>query len=347
MPLDVMLECSKWAQTIEPLPRKAIASIVKLRRKHQDLLDRFFYDVGALSVRERAFLESAQVDEGALLRVAPKTHGDGGVSQISAQEAVAEQIVAAAIPGVGSSVIGAAALARNVADHIGAQVVGIVAGYGTEGLLADALGGWITFRGNNWLRFCAHELLTLNPASEPLARTSEYHAKVTDGYVLGQHRDWPAMDLSGVGRAVARLADPLPHRRADLVAISESERLCELLDTAPPALRLLVGHSKGSLSIAFALHALRSERPQVVRKLGGRLKIVTLGAVAAMPSEFESVFQFLGAFDALGGVNSNPMVPYRVVPGCAHWLNSRLPLAMAVCDVLDRAGVAGASGSAA
>lgn len=46
------------------------------------------------------------------------------------------------VAGVGSSVLGAAALGRNVANLFGFDVISIIAGYGMADLPLEALGGW-------------------------------------------------------------------------------------------------------------------------------------------------------------------------------------------------------------
>jgi hypothetical protein len=54
-------------------------------------------------------------------------------------------IRAIAIAGVGRSTLGTAALARNVADALGIDVAGIIAGYGVSDVMTEALGGWLAF----------------------------------------------------------------------------------------------------------------------------------------------------------------------------------------------------------
>lgn len=49
---------------------------------------------------------------------------------------------ALAIAGVGSSALGAAAFARNVADGLGEPVAAVVSGYGLADVLTEALGGF-------------------------------------------------------------------------------------------------------------------------------------------------------------------------------------------------------------
>ena len=51
-----------------------------------------------------------------------------------------QNIRAIVLAGVGSSVLGTAALARNVADTYNYDVAGIVTGYGSSNLLTEALG---------------------------------------------------------------------------------------------------------------------------------------------------------------------------------------------------------------
>ena len=60
-------------------------------------------------------------------------------------EAEGDEVAGVAIAGVGSSVLGTAALARNVADAVGGEIVGLVSGYGVSDLLSEALGGWFFF----------------------------------------------------------------------------------------------------------------------------------------------------------------------------------------------------------
>lgn len=53
---------------------------------------------------------------------------------------------------MGSSALGAAALARNVADHRRAPVAAIVAGLGLADVVTEALGGWFVFGAGNVVR---------------------------------------------------------------------------------------------------------------------------------------------------------------------------------------------------
>ena len=81
----------------------------------------------------------------------------------------------------------------------------------------------------------------------------------------------------------------------------------------------VVGHSKGALSISNALHALPLDRTQ-------GLKVVTLGCPIAedLPAEYH---QFLGLFDALGGLNAWGHQPTNWVDA-GHSTNASLLLSM-------------------
>ena len=54
-------------------------------------------------------------------------------------------IRAIAVAGVGSSALGTAALARELADALDTDVAGIVTGYGLSDMMSEALGGWFAF----------------------------------------------------------------------------------------------------------------------------------------------------------------------------------------------------------
>jgi hypothetical protein len=56
-----------------------------------------------------------------------------------------DTVSAIAVAGVGSSVLGTAALARNVADKYGFDVAGVVSGYGFTDLITESIGGWFFY----------------------------------------------------------------------------------------------------------------------------------------------------------------------------------------------------------
>lgn len=110
------------------------------------VLDEFFYDVGALTKPELDFLVAETNIEGSILVVFPRGRDeetrirkfDDYETLRAAPGRLLDRFV---IAGVGSSDVGAAALARNFADHCQEPVGAIVAGYGIDDLLAEAMGG--------------------------------------------------------------------------------------------------------------------------------------------------------------------------------------------------------------
>ena len=101
--------------------------------------------------------------------------------------------------------------------------------------------------------------------------------------------------------------------------------LLDLLVAAPPNLKWLVGHSKGCLLIDFVLEKLLLEQPGRAERLADQLRIVTLGAVVALPGQFQDAQQLIGEIDWFGGLNSRADLPRVTVPGAWHHLNRRLP----------------------
>jgi hypothetical protein len=142
----------------------------------------------------------------------------------------------------------------------------------------------------------------------------------------------------------------------DVVRDSDVRALCDILRTGPPRLRLLLGHSRGSLLISFVLKHMRAElgaraiRLRASRHpLFNKLAVVTLGAVVDIPTDTFAMetHQFLGALDLLGHLNSDCFPPllgaitnaHEAIPGAGHHLNPIIPCSLSVADALRRAGV--------
>src|SRR5918997_1454500 len=115
-------------------------------------VDSIFYDVGSLTQDDketlfpdnRGILSPFAYREGEIIVVPPS-----GAGKIRHYKHIlpffneeGQDIRAIVVAGVGSSVYGTAALARNVADTRGSDVAGIVTGYGGSDLLTEAMGGW-------------------------------------------------------------------------------------------------------------------------------------------------------------------------------------------------------------
>src|SRR5215470_7736577 len=130
---------------------------VRLLRAGNNVLDLLFYDVHTIPAATRRALLRWSDPDGSILVVHP---GNGEERQVAHYEHVddflasteAKKLDAVAIAGVGSSALGTAALAANVADALGRPVIGIVSGFGVADALAEGLVGWFVLRPCNLLR---------------------------------------------------------------------------------------------------------------------------------------------------------------------------------------------------
>jgi hypothetical protein len=282
------------------LPEAALEAV----RRRNAALDLLFYDIGVLSDAEARDLSPWLAAEGALLIVPPS--GAGAVRRCASIDefmvAGGRSIRTLAVAGVGSSALGAAALARNVADALDEDVVAVVSGYGLADVAAEALGGFFWFGALNSVRHLF----------EPLDRARE------SGLIAE-----PLPDLT-TG------ADDLLRRQS-----KDVQAVLSLLLEPGVALRCVVGHSKGNLVIAEALAALAEAQPQRLRALGAALAIVTLSAKIAMPVGCRHVIDVMGQFDAFGLLNSRPDIPTdEWVPNAWHHTNTELPGHLPVTQVL-------------
>lgn len=287
-------------------------------RARNTMLDWFFYDVENLSLAERSQLIAERNREGAILVVWPRgERGDLSITKFADYEglraAPGRMLQRFSIAGVGSSDVGAAAFARALADHYGEPVGAIVAGYGVADLLSEAMGGWFVLGGANRVMQMYHDALDRAGAAEA--------------------GDGPGPDLPDGLEAAATSA---PRRRA-LERVdhrTDSATLTALLMDHDRQVISVAGHSKGCLSIAYALEALCLSGPAetVARQCG--MRITTVGAVTAMPRAFANVGQYLGELDWFGGMNSRRALGYTTIPGAWHHLNTRLPGHLDLAEVL-------------
>ncbi len=159
-------------------------------------LDALFYDVPALTQREVDWLWNEHLPEGAILFIDPRNDEHVGIRCTDeagffvACRGRGENVgVAVAIPGVGSSALGAAALGRNVADYLGQTVAVIVAGYGKSDLVADALGGWLVLEPHNQLRVLAEHLAQHPGPPATAAAASDSAAGSTEVYIRDKGKE--------------------------------------------------------------------------------------------------------------------------------------------------------------
>lgn len=239
------------------------------------IFDALFYDTPALNVRENLELigKLFDYDEGGMLLVQPRDAASPIEYYDLSHDLLQDNpdLDAVAIPGVGSSPLGAAALARQVADTINRPVVGIIAGYGAADLMSEALGGWLNFG----LRNRAQAI------------------------VAAWRRQFsPTRPESGDLRSKYKLKST-----AFLVDEPESNTLINIMLRQGHKLRLLVGHSKGSLNIQNACNA-------VVRETNfdpadyAQLEVVTFGCGITLPTVFSNLHQYVGTWDILGRFNT-------------------------------------------
>ena len=113
-------------------------------RRRNAVLDAIFYDLKVIHPQEAAALAPWLAREGALLIVPPSGAGMLrmclDIDDFAGAGGAGTRILAVA--GVGSSALGTAAFARNVADAFGEPVAAVVSGYGLADLLTEAAGGW-------------------------------------------------------------------------------------------------------------------------------------------------------------------------------------------------------------
>lgn len=286
---------------VAPLPAREIA--LEGLRQRNAVLDYLFYDLGRLTPDEAGSLAPRYAREGAILKVEPS----GGrldiwadMGAFAAATGASGPVAAIAVAGVGSSALGAAAFARNVADALDAPVIAVVSGYGLADLLTEALGGFFLFGQLNALRHVFEPLDDLTRPGLPGV-----------GATLGAS--------SGAGVAAVR-------RSLDV------KSLIALLQRVDPG--MLIGHSKGNLVVSEALFELRDLDPGRIDALAATTRIVTVSARIAMPRQFADVIDVMGAIDGFGELNSRPSIPTDVKPFAWHHTNTEIPFHLPVTKTL-------------
>lgn len=272
-------------------------------RERNATLDAIFYDVGTISPAEATRIAPHLAAEGAIVVVPPS--GEGELALCRSVEdfvAYAPDVDVLAVAGVGSSALGTAAFARNIADAIGRPVAGVVSGYGLSDLLTEAAGGFLWFGLLNHLRHCF----------EAFDRMTE------SGFVAE-----PPRSASTVS----------PARRS-----KDTQTVVALLEHPALDIRMMSGHSKGNLVISEALFQIRHwDRPRLLQ-LAQEATIVTIGACIAMPRQMERVIDIMGAWDWFGGLNSRPSIRADIeVPGAWHHTNTELPAHLPVTATIRQA----------
>lgn len=296
--------------------RPSDAGFLEAVRQRNILLDALFYDVEKVRHDEAVRLAPWKAGEGAMLIVPPS---DGPELTVCPDldaffAAGGAAIDAIAVAGVGSSALGTAAFARNVADAIGRPVVAVVSGYGLADLVTEASGGFAWAAGLDGL----HRLWERIDHSLDWIRTLEANA---------------------LGETASRL-----HRDTDtLAALLRDPRL---------QIGLLVGHSKGNLVIADALHELQRTDRARSDDLCGRIRIVCFSARPKLPRACAHVTEVIGRYDLIGGFATRREAPPAiVVPDAWHHTNTalvgHLPVTKILKEILGEAEASATSAPAA
>ncbi len=253
-------------------------------------LDGIFYDIGTVMPEEVKQLQPWLAREGALLIVPPSGKGIltpcDGIEQFA--QAGGTEVRILVVAGVGSSALGAAAFARNVADAFDMPVAALVSGYGLSDLLSEAIGGFFWFRGVNKARYVFERL----------------HESLRA--MVGDERNF---QMSGVAANLARES-------------SDTKVLVSVLSDKRFSFSLLAGHSKGNFVISEALYELATTTDERLRMT----QIVTVSAVVPMPPRFvDRISNVIGQLDWFGGFNSVAALGLASrVPGAWHHTNTKL-----------------------
>jgi hypothetical protein len=302
-----------------PAPRRPVIS---LWRKLNTTVDRIFYDTGALSPKEQAFFSEHDEPEGAVICVYPRASGTQSTAMptwkfMEEQKQARTPIDTLAVAGVGSSALGTAALCRDAADYLGRPVAGVVSGLGLADVMTEALGGFYVFGWRNAMRD-AFARAFHNYGLEDHVRTQKTHEELK--------------------ASVKQLG---PDGDAFVYGCPDSAAVLQILSGLGSRIKLLIGHSKGNLSIENALEGLHQRAEISGKPVPCLPEIVTLGAVTWFSPTFNHLHQFLGQVDMLGLLNSRWDVDRVTLPWEWHSLNAVLPGHMSVAAALKEAGIAG------
>jgi hypothetical protein len=243
--------------------------------------DPLFYDVNTLSAKERwgivAACAKGEYHEGGMLLMQP---GESFEYYSTSQELCEKNAAldAVAVPGVGSSPLGTAAFARQIANTIKRPVVGVIAGYGVCDVVAEGMGGWFDFgmrnRALSALDFW-QQCMGIRSAEQAVESRKALDVLSTEGSPEEE-------DVNTVLNIMLR----------------KNDKLC-----------LLVGHSKGALVLQRACDLFLEEEERKLsrdkwNKLGPKVLLATFGCGVSLPKRFSNASQFVGTWDLLGFMNT-------------------------------------------
>ena len=279
-----------------PLREAALESF----RRRNATLDGVFYDIGKVMNEEATEIAPWLAREGAILIVPPT--GQGTLVRCATPDEFAaaggRDLRILAVAGVGSSALGAAAFARNVADAFGVPVAAVVSGYGLADLLTEALGGWFWFGTLNRLR---HQFEGLDAMSRALNGMQPASSTAK------------GLELGNISR--------------------DTTTVMALLADSRFSFSLLTGHSKGNLVISEALYQL--ERQPAGKAIpASKFWIVTVSAAVAMPKRYKKIIDVMGTIDGFGKLNSSPGIAVeKQCPLSWHHTNTEIAFHLPVTKV--------------
>jgi len=258
-----------------------LTEYTKFIQNRNAMMDGLFYDVDSLSKEEKERLKNEVNPEGSIIIISPKQCNKKYEFYSNAEKFIKSKhknISKFVVAGVGSSNLGGASLARNVAYFFNQEAGAIVAGYGVTDLMSEAWGGWFSLGAAN--RFASF-FEEINKSFTPKASIAS-DADINQ-YVAG-HPD--------------------------------SRTLLQLLLSENVMIDFILGHSKGCLSIANSLNGFVSlSTKERVQKCVDDIQILTTGAITELPDAFyEKSTQVIGDIDWFGGMNSRINLDYKTIP---------------------------------
>ena len=274
-----------------PTDRPAEEQMLEVLRQRNGALDRIFYHV---EPQDEARVTQMDHQSGSIIVVPPEREDRllyfADAVEFLDDASVCENVIGISLAGVGSSPIGAVALARDVATVKQGPVAAIVSGYGVDDVVYEGLGGWLFLRETNRLEFAIEQVTN---ALSKVATLPQVKTTIE------------VMDSIGSG--------------PDLVNLKSIIRSHHV-----KRLRWLVGHSKGNLLISSAISELAMEGTDLSSTLA-QIRIVLLSALSALPQDVGLQYQIIGDMDVLGWVNSRLNIGHKLVHGAMHHLNRELP----------------------
>ncbi|WP_064609838.1 hypothetical protein [Photobacterium sp. J15] len=275
------------------------ANYIQPLKVRNTLLDGLFYDVGNLSDSERRYLTEQTSLEGSILLVTP----DGPEQGVTKFD-------------------DAARLREAPGDKLSHFAV---AGVGSSDLGAASLGRTLA----NHLR-------------EPVGViVSGYGMADLFQEALGGWFFFGAIErqISCDQGQLSAFSEFWKQVAKDQMKSPDTQTLIELLTEEGRTVRTLLGHSKGCLSIAYALRNIASSGDEAAWSRAKDIELTTVGAVVNLPDGMSNTTQLIGSFDWFGGMNSALDQPHIKVPKAGHHLNTQWLMSLDLAKSLKKQNI--------